>query len=404
MANFLSLPVEVREIIYGYVWCQRHFVRFGHDVTERSWTTHPEIEGPRYPEKPSATYPPAASKDEVEALGSKPPPLPTSSKNKKGKKKKSAAKVIEFDVQEFLNDNSDWWGDEFLREDDSDEDEWVDSDGEDEDDEDYDSEDDYDFEEDYDSDDDEPKRKKRYKLDCFTKVNISLFYVNRQIYRESWPIFYKAKCFVFDTSGLDAIRFLNTLPPHIQSTVASIGLPSFIFMGDDRGSRVAWSGTKEEPKYLKNGLQLNTPFAAFLATKMPGLQEVYYYTPFGGDEDFYASWAPTELGMLLTYGRIKRLCHVFFGEHGKKSLEKLDSKACHKQFMDILASGYKLATYRYELKEPSPKYFCDALCEWMDRSEKWAEENRRMFPWEWADRDVDFGSDGNVQAVIACTR
>ncbi|KAK4504218.1 hypothetical protein PRZ48_005134 [Zasmidium cellare] len=385
--NLLSLPVDVREMIYGYVWCHNRYVRFGVESVERTWTTTPNsgplsqiASGPQFQETPTSKYPPASSTGQVKPANSEVSPAPaTAAGGSKNKSKKSASRVIEFNVEAFLKD-LDW----------------------------YDNDDDFEDEDEFEDSEDEDgglNRKKRYKLDCFTPVNLALFYTTRQIYRESWPVFYKQRTFVFDTCGIDAIRFLNALPAQIRFNISSIGLTGYIFMGDDSGSRVAWSGDEAEPKYLKNGLQLHTPFAAFLATKMPKLQEVYYYFPYSGEEDFYATWAPEELSMMLMHGRIQRLCHVISGEKAKDVLETHDSETCHRRLMGNWWDGEALADSLWHRVDTGPRSSDRKdVKKWVDDQAKFVEENKRMFPWKWAERDIDMGGDGNVQAVIACTR
>lgn len=178
-------------------------------------------------------------------------------------------------------------------------------------------------------------------------------------------------------------------------------------MGDDGSSRRAWSGKPESPAYRgSDGLTLVTPFAATLAKNLPNLEVFSLFVPWSGDTDWYCTWATTELSMMLKYGRIQQLNHVFFGEKAAKALQ-MDSEDCYDELMGWLADGTRLAKHEFALRDPDTmgEYTTESRKKGqqrMRREDAYLEEHAFPFAWEWEDRDLDMGSCGNVQAVIAC--
>ena len=143
------------------------------------------------------------------------------------------------------------------------------------------------------------------------------------------------------------------------------------------------------------------PFAAFLATSLPKVEDVYLHVPMYGHEDWYCDQAHGDLHTLLKYGRIKRLHHAFSGPEVANTLKDKDSQACFEDMMGTLPK--RVIDHRFELLHPEPKNsgrkqmlkYYDAMDEnWEKRKDSFAGD------WEWGARDIDFGSGGNVQAVI----
>jgi hypothetical protein len=151
---------------------------------------------------------------------------------------------------------------------------------------------------------------------------------------------------------------------------------------------------------------LVTPFAATLAKNLPNLEVFSLYVPWMGDDEWYCTWATIELSLMLSYGRIQQLNHVFFGEKAAKALQ-LDSEDCYEELMGNLADGTKLAKHEFALRDPHPTgpYTTESRKkgqQHLRREEVYVEEHAFSFAWAWEDRDVDMGSCGNVQAVVAC--
>lgn len=231
--------------------------------------------------------------------------------------------------------------------------------------------------------------------------------VNKQISEEALPVFYRETTLVLDGDGDSCMQFIRRLPRATRRRIISMAITNGPLMGDDGPSRRAWSGSTEKPLYrAADGLTLVTPFATTLAKNLPNLKEFSLYVPWSGDSDWYCTWATTELSMMLKYGRIEQLNHVFFGKKTIKALQ-LDSDECYEELMGGLADGTKLARHEFDLRDP------DILGPYTDESRKkgqqrirregrYVKEHAIPFAWNWADRDLDMGGCGNVQAIIAC--
>ena len=178
-------------------------------------------------------------------------------------------------------------------------------------------------------------------------------------------------------------------------------------MGDDGPSRRAWSGDPASPCYRGvDGLTLGTPFAATLAKHLPNLKVFSLYVPWSGDSDWYCTWATTELSMMLKYRRIQQLNHVFFGQDTVKSLQT-NSQDCYEELMGRLADGEKLAQHEFALRDPhvTGPYTDESrkkTQQRMRREDAYLKDDAKPFAWRWADRELDMGMCGNVQAVVAC--
>ena len=176
---------------------------------------------------------------------------------------------------------------------------------------------------------------------------------------------------------------------------------------DDEPSRRAWDGYPEFPCYrAADGLTLITPFAATLAKNLPNLKVFSFYVPRSGGDDWSCPWAITELSMMLKHRRIQQLNHVFFGERTAKALQK-NSQDCYEELMGRLADGKKLAWHEFSLRDPCvfEDPYTDARKknqQWTRRGYAYEKDNASPFAWRWADRELDMGTCGNVQAVIAC--
>ncbi|KAK4626785.1 hypothetical protein CLAFUW4_04773 [Fulvia fulva] len=385
--SFFSLPRELRDTIYGYAFASPRCVRLAYPSIERSWTTE---EGPRYPEIPESAYPPRPSdspakelddEDAWEDCGSE------TEQQSKAKGDKKSTSIVDFNTEDFLNDYPDS-EDEMFGDDDSEED-------------DGDEDDDY---SDFDDSCGGPtsSRRSRYKIYAPSGADMSLLLVNRQIRHEALPLFYQSKIWVFDFTAIGTMHFLMALPRKARENIKSIGLPGYIFMADDGESREGWSRSLSSPLCRDvGGMSLVTPFGAFLATSLPKLEEVYFHVPMYGEEDFYCPYGPAELHMLLRYGRIKRLHHVFLGEKVAKTLKEKDSETCFRNMLGDLPE--RVVDHRFQLLHPYPqKKGRKQTLKWMDAQSEYWQKHRDSFAegWEWVERDLDFGSDGNVQAVI----
>lgn len=255
---------------------------------------------------------------------------------------------------------------------------------------------------DYDYDED-----KTDPLILVTPLHTGLLSVNKQISEEALPIFYRNTTLVLDGDGSSCMQFIRALPTATRRRIISMAITNSPLMGDDGPSRRAWSGMTDSPLYrAADGLTLVTPFATTIAKNLPNLEVFSLFVPWSGDCDWYCTWATTELSMMLKYGHLKQLNHVFFGEKAAKALQ-LDSDDCYEELMGRLADGRKLAEHEFALRDPrSTGPYTDESRkkgqQRMRREDKYVHEHAEPFAWEWADRDLDMGSCGNVQAVIAC--
>lgn len=363
MPGFLSLPAELRELIYGHVWDLKLFV-----VLEHRGSQH--ISGPRMEQ--ATNYPPTSdlfgSGISVKTIGN------SSFRNWIP----TVNHQIHFDATAFLRDHP-------RQEDEG-----------------------------------------RYNLECITRHLLSLLFVNRLVHEESWPIFWSKVIFVFGAPGLDTMHFLNSLPEEALSRITSIGLTGRSLYCDGK-SCSPFNSCSEiynphrenslycDPIYCERGMELVFPLPAYLATKTPALEEVYYAVQTFDSSDpsecaYNVSDAPLDLGLLLVHGRIKRLCHVFVGGFAKRTLgeDRLsDSEMCYGALMFETASEYSLELHCFGQKVPKPFFRFGrneaVYREWRDARREYAGENEWTFNWEWASRDIDIGSDGTIQAVVACT-
>jgi hypothetical protein len=155
-----------------------------------------------------------------------------------------------------------------------------------------------------------------------------------------------------------------------------------------------------------DGLTLITPFAAALAKNLSNLKVFSMYVPYSGDTDWYCTWATTELSLMLKYRRIQQLNHIFFGEKTAKALQ-MTSQDCYEELIGDLADGKELAKHEFAMCDPYPSgpYSREVRKkgqQWMRREDAYVENNAAPFAWRWADRELDMGMCGNVQAVVAC--
>jgi hypothetical protein len=109
---------------------------------------------------------------------------------------------------------------------------------------------------------------------------------------------------------------------------------------------------------------------------------------------------------MLKYRRIKQLNHVFFGRDTAKALQ-MNSQDCYEELMGRLAGGDKVALYEFAMREPhvTGPYTDESrkkTQQRMRREDAYVKDNAKPFAWRWADRELDMGICGNVQAVIAC--
>ncbi|KAF7188453.1 hypothetical protein HII31_10115 [Pseudocercospora fuligena] len=229
--------------------------------------------------------------------------------------------------------------------------------------------------------------------------------------KETLQFFFSTRNVTLDADGVASIRFLWQLPTIAREAITTISIGGFALQTDDKYSSAAWFGIAEEPEYKhSSGLTLITPFAAFLASHLPKLNQINLYLPWSGTEDWCPTLAPIELSLLLKFRRIKYLNFVFMGEDVVKTLRngKLRSRECYERLMGRFKDCERLAEHEFELEHPAPemrsfdKNSHKKMMEYVKRRHEYVEQNRREFSWAWAERDIEMGSDGNVQAVVRC--
>lgn len=377
--TFFSLPLTVRESVYEHVWCSSsaHIV---HPVFKNPLGR----EEPRFPEAIEARYPPP--EDELEEED-------TEAENDEEDDSEGGDEDWEDDGDG--SDLSDLVGQ--LKADLEEEDASELAEVED------------DEVEDTDSEEDESGR--RYAVESFKPLDIALLRVNRQINTEAMPFFYANTTFTFDIDGGAVIKFLRALPDRACTSITSITLTGATLMGDDAPSKRAWSGQTNSPKSVGPPTMV-TPLGAFLATKLPALNIVSFYFPFGGGEDWYCTWAPTELLMLLWHRRISLLNFVFLGENVAATLKECSgSDECFETLMGDWGEDAEIniGEHLYELQNPAPegqyseefRQKCQVYFAARDKFAAKIDEAEEGLIWEWGDRKLEMGSDGNVQAVVS---
>ncbi|EME78026.1 uncharacterized protein MYCFIDRAFT_200376 [Pseudocercospora fijiensis CIRAD86] len=398
--NLMSIPRELRDQIWEQVYGTPTQVRLTCHAIEDSYK---QGESKRYPEQPVAEYPPV--EDDSAAAPSQSNDVDSEADSDAGagddksqsegdgdgdgdeNEDEETAKEdepIDFDVYEFLKEHPES------------DDESYDVDSED--------------------DSDEEEVSKGYKIFATSPVDTSLLMVSHQVSEEAAPYFWASLTLIFEYTAIGTMRFLMALPAPALDNIRSIGLTSWIFMDDDKDSFHAWNGSIDTPLYHRpDGPTLITPFASFLASHLPNLEEIYLYTPTGGDEDFYCLPASLDLHEMLDSRSVKRLHHVFLGDPAAKILSRWTSKDALEILMGRIPALVGYHWYRLLYPEPEkPRGFIhpaddawegslnQAHSEWFEDSYDFKKNVKEDLAsrWSWSGRDIDFGGDGNVQAVI----
>ncbi|KXT03768.1 hypothetical protein AC578_706 [Pseudocercospora eumusae] len=396
--TLMTIPRELRDQIWEQVYSTPNQVRLACDAIE---TSYKQGESKRFPEQPVAKYPPVegdatAASSKSDLADSDPgsnagaddheTQSDGGSDGDENGNEETARQYesVDFDVHAFLEEHPD-----------SDDEDYLD-----------DSEDGSDEEEDF----------KAYKIFARSPVDKSLLMVSRQVSEEAAPHFWASLTLIFEYTAIGTMRFLLSLPTPALENIRSIGLTSWIFMDDDKDSYHAWNGSIDTPLYQRHdGPTLITPFASFLASHLPKLEEIYLYTPTGGDEDFYCLPATLDLHEMLDYHCVKQLHHVFLGRQAARILTEHTSKDALEMLMGRIPDlvGY----HWYRLLYPEPEklpYFIhpeddawegsanQAHSEWFEEHYDFVKGVKEEFAsnWSWSARTLDFGGDGNVQAVI----
>ncbi|KAK4892992.1 hypothetical protein LTR27_008529 [Elasticomyces elasticus] len=232
--------------------------------------------------------------------------------------------------------------------------------------------------------------KKTYGIIAVTPFSLSLLRVNRQLHEEATPVFYSGTRFLMDVDGGAALKFFDQLPVTSFNCITAVTITGCALMGDD-----------SPPTML-------TPYGSLLAS-MPKLKHLSLYLPYGGNEDWYCSFAPIEAQMLLIAERIETLSFVFLGEDTVEALQKYKkSQGCYEQLMglqDENAAKHEFAM-KYRLLEGYDPKLRALTRKWWTKMDEYVKENTAdlRFTWEWGDRDIGFGNDGNVQAVLTFSK
>ncbi|KAF7191590.1 hypothetical protein HII31_07092 [Pseudocercospora fuligena] len=339
--TLMTIPRELRDQIWEEVYSTPTQIRLACDAIENSYKWG---ESKRYPEKPVAQYPPvegdaaaAPSKSndvdsESDSSIDSGPDETQSADESDGDQDgddeaASEEEPIDFDVHGFLEAHPD-----------SDDEGYPD-----------DSEDNTDEEDDF----------KGYRIFARAPVDNSLLMVSRQVGEEAAPYFWSSLTLIFEYTAIGTMRFLLSLPAPALGHLKSIGLTSWIFTDDDKDSYDAWNGSIDSPLYRRpDGPTLITPFASFLTSYLPKLEEIYLYTPTGGDEEFYCLPATLDLHEMLDCHYVKRLHHVFLGGPAAKILTKYTSKDALEMLVGRIPDLVGYHWYRLLYPEPeTPPYF-----------------------------------------------
>lgn len=239
-------------------------------------------------------------------------------------------------------------------------------------------------------------------------MSAALLFVSRQISAEATVVFYRNATLVLDIDGVRSMQYLRGLPDAARVNITSLAISSEMLYDHRVPSIQAWAGDKEKPILQKDGLILITPFATLLAHALPKLAEVFFHVPIGGRAPMYCGWATRELHMMLKYGRIKKLHHVFEGKCAADRIKNEVSQKCYERFMGSLVDGRELAEHEFELRRP-------VICmthgesmqrrraqEWLQAREDFVTTHARPFAWEWDDRGIRLHAQSSFHAVISC--
>lgn len=183
--------------------------------------------------------------------------------------------------------------------------------------------------------------------------------------------------------------------------MATITIVQDLLKGDHGPSGICWSGTVSTPLTTGSPAMV-TPMGTSLATWMPKLTDVYLYTPFGGDEDWYCTWVPNELCKLLCHGKLKRLHYVFVGETVVRELQTIsNSRKCFDRISNIPESARRKLSLCCIIRSRSiAEQQRQRVLRWLDDRDRCMKAYRGLFAWKWGDGDVSMSSSGCVQAVV----
>ena len=125
----------------------------------------------------------------------------------------------------------------------------------------------------------------------------------------------------------------------------------------------------------------------------------------GDRENWNCSSASLELEQLLRHGRIQFLFYCFFGMGPARHLRRGDSsETCYREIMGTILDERSSNDNRDPDDEgPDPEEDIRLCLDWTTRNNQrdyYGELHAKKFQWCWSDRNIDMGSDGNVQAVI----
>ncbi|KAK4962910.1 hypothetical protein LTR10_000537 [Elasticomyces elasticus] len=311
MARLLSLPREIRDVIYEFALCthEAHLVDPVYIRAADEGTLNI-----RYPEPVEPMYPPAD--DDEDTADSEPEDEWEDDEGSMASDEWEETMARPKPAALPLNDG-------YLCDLESEEDEY-DSDELDDDDE---GDDDYMTS--------ARSHKKTYGIIAVIPFSLSLLRVNRQLHEEATPVFYSGTRFLMDSQCITAV------------TITGCAL-----MGDDGPSRRAWSGSINQPRHTGPPTML-TPYGSLLAS-MPKLKHVSLYLPCGGNEDWYCTFAPIEAQMLLIAERIETLSFVFLDEDTVEALQKYkQSQECYERLMGL--QDENAAKHEFALKFQLPE-------------------------------------------------
>ncbi|KAK4909493.1 hypothetical protein LTR49_021713 [Elasticomyces elasticus] len=384
-SRLLSLPREIRDIIYDFALCthEAHLVDPVYIRAADNGTL--DI---RYPEPVEPMYPPLDDDDDEDTVNSEPEDeweddegsMASDEWEETMARLKPAALSPNDDHLYDLESEEDGYDSDEPDDDEEDDDDYMTS---------------------------TRSNKKTYGIIAVTPFSLSLLRVNRQLHEEATPVFYSGTRFLMDVDGGAALKFFDQLPLTNFNCITAVTITGCALMGDDGPSRRAWSGSINQPRHTGPPTML-TPYGSLLAN-MAKLKHLSLYLPYGGNEDWYCSYAPIEAQMLLIAERIETLSFVFLGEDTVEALQKYKkSQECYERLMglqDENAAKHEFAM-KYQLPEGYDPKLRALTRKWWSRMDEYVKENTAgsRFTWEWGDRDIGFGNDGNVQAVLTFSK
>lgn len=237
----------------------------------------------------------------------------------------------------------------------------------------------------------------KYTLFALERPNIGLLAVSRQIYYETYSLFFSLSTFILDGGAMNDLLFLSELPQRYRCLLRKITITAPVDYYSDRPWRM-----DANPHNLVSPIPIFTCFAAFIASNLPVLDELAIEYQVQRVRDFPCIKAHKELLKLLRLGRIKSLKFIVTG-CSRNHVEKFHTSS-EMRYKDLLQSfrrvPLQVAAQEYAFTHPPPPFESPEMEVWEEEVKTWLRrKNRKVVRWRWGDRDVDFGGCSEWQTL-----